>query len=424
MIRSRTRSSSRPGTALDSRARASGSSRPSSDSCGRPSSARVVVGSRSANIIATGSASRRRATNPSACTDAASSHCASSTRHRSGRSSAVAAEQVEHGDGDQEPVRRIARRDAQGDSKRVLLRFWERVEPVEHRRAQPMDPGERQLHLRLDAFDLGDAQARGLPRGVPQQRGLSDARLAADHQDGALTVARLGEHAVEALALACPAEEPQPPDGRHLAHSRGRRRGLSRSARRRHVSRNASTASGGALPTVMPRSRNCRATAGAIAFGGGDADDRASPTDVPRRVLVEQGGAVRRGVDDDVDAPERRDRLGEQALDVEIVGEVGAHGDRRAFRGEDLRDRRLGAALMLEVDDDDRPAPACQPARDLAAGPGGAARDDRHRLSAGRRSRSGRRGRSGSSAGSVQARSTPRGTAWGHGRPTPRPTRP
>ncbi len=84
MIRSRTRSSSRPGTALDSRARASRSSRPSSDSCGRPSSARVVAGSRSENIIATGSASKRRATNPSVCTDAASTHCASSTRHRSG----------------------------------------------------------------------------------------------------------------------------------------------------------------------------------------------------------------------------------------------------------------------------------------------------------------------------------------------------
>ena len=80
-----------------------------------------------------------------------------------------------------------------------------------------MDPRERQLHLRLDAFDLGDAQAGGLPRGVPQQRGLSDARLAADHQNGALTIARLGEHGVEAFALACPAEETQPPDGRHLA---------------------------------------------------------------------------------------------------------------------------------------------------------------------------------------------------------------
>ena len=242
MIRSRTRSSSRPGTALDSSARASGSSRPSSDSCGRPSSARVVIGSRSENTIATGSASRRRATNPSACTDAASSHCASSTRHRSGRSSAVAAEQVEHGDGDQEPVRRIARRDAQGDSKRVLLRFCERLEPVEHRRAQPMDPRERQLHLRLDAFDLGDAQARGLPRGVPQQRGLSDARLAADHQDGALTVARLSEHARRGVGARLSGRGTRAPGWQASRATLKDRRGLSRSTRRRHSSRNASTA--------------------------------------------------------------------------------------------------------------------------------------------------------------------------------------
>ena len=80
-----------------------------------------------------------------------------------------------------------------------------------------MDRRERQLHLRLDALDLGDAQARGLPRGVPQQRGLSDTRLATDHQDRALAVASLGEHAVEPSALAGSAEEPQPPDGSHLA---------------------------------------------------------------------------------------------------------------------------------------------------------------------------------------------------------------
>ena len=90
MIRSRTRSSSGPGTALDSRARASGSSRPSSHSCGRPSSARVTVGSRSEKIIAIGSATKRRATNPSVCIEAASSHAASSTRQRRGRFSAVA----------------------------------------------------------------------------------------------------------------------------------------------------------------------------------------------------------------------------------------------------------------------------------------------------------------------------------------------
>jgi hypothetical protein len=82
---------------------------------------------------------------------------------------------------------------------------------------------------------------------------------------------------------------------------------------------------------------------------------------VLRRVLVQEGGAVCRGVDDDVDARERRGRLGEQALDVEVVGEVRAQGDDRAFRGEDLSDRRLGGGLMLEVDHHDRPAPAASP---------------------------------------------------------------
>ena len=80
-----------------------------------------------------------------------------------------------------------------------------------------MDPCERQLDLRLDSFDLGGAQAGGLPRGVPQQRGLPDARLAADDQDGAVTVACLSEHGVEAFALARPADKTNPPDGWHLA---------------------------------------------------------------------------------------------------------------------------------------------------------------------------------------------------------------
>jgi hypothetical protein len=46
-------------------------------SCARPSSAplgALDVGSRSEKIIATRSARRRRATNPSACSEAASSH--------------------------------------------------------------------------------------------------------------------------------------------------------------------------------------------------------------------------------------------------------------------------------------------------------------------------------------------------------------
>ena len=135
-----------------------------------------------------------------------------------------------------------------------------------------MDGRERQLHLRLDAFDLGDAQAGCLPRGVPQQRGLSDARLAADHQNGALTIARLSEHGVETFALACPAEETNPPNGWHLASLKLRNpkaAGPQSIACRRHLSRNASTSSGGALPTLIPRSRSRQATPGVTRSAAG-----------------------------------------------------------------------------------------------------------------------------------------------------------
>lgn len=87
-------------------------------------------------------------------------------------------------------------------------------------------------------------------------------------------------------------------------------------------------------------------------------------------------------MDHNVDARKCGDRLGEQTLNVEIVSGVGAHGDDVAARGEDLLDRRFGRPLMLEVDDDDRPAPARQRPRDLAAGSRCTASDDRHHVSA------------------------------------------
>ena len=57
----------------------------------------------------------------------------------------------------------LAGRQAQRDAQRVPLRLRERVEPVEHRRAQLMQAGERQLHLGLDARDLRDAEPGRLP---------------------------------------------------------------------------------------------------------------------------------------------------------------------------------------------------------------------------------------------------------------------
>jgi hypothetical protein len=126
-------------------------------------------------------------------------------------------QQAQHGEPDQKPIRDVTRREAQGDVQRVPLGLRERVELLEHRRAELMDPGERELHLRLHARDLRHTESRGLTSGVPKQRRLSDARLASHDQDGALTLARICEDPVEHLALAGPVEKPGRKGGGHFA---------------------------------------------------------------------------------------------------------------------------------------------------------------------------------------------------------------
>ena len=126
-------------------------------------------------------------------------------------------QQAEHGEGDEEPVRSTSGRPAQRDAQRIPLRLRKGIETSKHRRAQLMHAGERQLHLGLDARDLRDAKARSLSYGVPQQRGLSDARLATDDENGALTLAHIRQQLVEHFALASPAQETWSTVGGHLA---------------------------------------------------------------------------------------------------------------------------------------------------------------------------------------------------------------
>ena len=70
-----------------------------------------------------------------------------------------------------------------------------------------MHPGERQFHLGLDTRYLRDTKPGSLSCGVPQQRGLADARLATDDENGALTMAYVRQQVVEHFALASPAQE-------------------------------------------------------------------------------------------------------------------------------------------------------------------------------------------------------------------------
>ena len=113
----------------------------------------------------------------------------------------------------------------------------------------------------------------------------------------------------------------------------------------------------GAHPlTVMPRALSSSASAGVIASAP-ETVRIAPPCAQPaRRLPVDDRGAAHGRVGDDVDVPERRRGLHEQALDVERVGHVGAHRERRAVRADDRLDRGLGLGLVVEVDDDDRVA--------------------------------------------------------------------
>ena len=69
---------------------------------------------------------------------------------------------------------------------------------VEHRRAQRVQAGERELHLGLDAGRAGDPASLRRRRQVPQQGGLPDPRLAAEDQHAALARAHARDESVPA----------------------------------------------------------------------------------------------------------------------------------------------------------------------------------------------------------------------------------
>jgi hypothetical protein len=94
--------------------------------------------------------------------------------------------QAQHGQAHQEPVRRGPGTHAERGPQSFPLRPRHRLQPIQHRTAQLMQPGEGQLHLRLDTGGPLDAAARHAPAQVLQQRCLAHTRLAMHHQRPAL----------------------------------------------------------------------------------------------------------------------------------------------------------------------------------------------------------------------------------------------
>ena len=114
-------------------------------------------------------------------------------------------EQGQGREGDEEPIRRRPGADAERGLQRIALRHREALEAIQHRREQLMQPGEGELHLRLDAGGTHHAAARRLLDHVFQQRRLAHARLAAHDQRPALARANRFDQPVEHLAFAAPA---------------------------------------------------------------------------------------------------------------------------------------------------------------------------------------------------------------------------
>ncbi len=117
------------------------------------------------------------------------------------------AEQAEHRQPDQEPVRRRPGADPERNPQRVALRWRQVRDLVQHRRAQLMEPGEGQRYLGLHARRARHPAPGGRgPRGqVVEQHGLAHARLAADHQGAALPGPDRLDESVEGGTFAVPA---------------------------------------------------------------------------------------------------------------------------------------------------------------------------------------------------------------------------
>ena len=117
-------------------------------------------------------------------------------------------QQAQHGQADQEPIRRRARFQAERGAQGGPLRLRQPVQTIQHRPAQLMQRGEGQFHLRLDPDRPGHPQVRRLLDHVIQQGGLPHACFAPHDQHRAAPGTHLLEQPVQDPALDPSPEQP------------------------------------------------------------------------------------------------------------------------------------------------------------------------------------------------------------------------
>jgi len=105
--------------------------------------------------------------------------------------------QAEHGEADQETIRRRPRGQTEHRPQRVTLGAGQPLKTTEQRYAQLMQAGERQLHLGLDSHRPLDGQVRRRCGQVLKQRRLPDPRFAPNHQRPAPAPADVIDQAIQ-----------------------------------------------------------------------------------------------------------------------------------------------------------------------------------------------------------------------------------
>ena len=190
-IRSRTRASTRPGTTDSSNERASSSGSPSTRSSGRPASSSAAPdrAPRTPWRCARPAGGGRRMRAPAPTRDRASARPRRGTR--AGASSAASASRLSTARATRKRSGGLPACMPKATCSASCCGAGSVRNPVEHRRAQVMQPGERQLHLRLHAGGPRDAAPAGPLGDVLQQRGLADPGLAAQYQHRALARPRV-----------------------------------------------------------------------------------------------------------------------------------------------------------------------------------------------------------------------------------------
>jgi hypothetical protein len=127
--------------------------------------------------------------------------------------------QRQHGEPDEEPIRRRADGEAEGGAQRLALRTRQPSEVAEELGTQPVQAGERELHLRLDAGRARNPAPRRARCEVLEQRRLADTRLAAEDEQPALSAPHAGRQPIQLLALTPTAQQPRRWEMR-VAHAR------------------------------------------------------------------------------------------------------------------------------------------------------------------------------------------------------------